>query len=89
MEPHCLKCTVPEQVRAGGHLEAPQSPYCSVLSDIMTRCWSYEPELRPTFAEALEVIEEEMAKNKVSNLSHDNTVRLPKWMLMGSSIEIL
>ncbi len=50
-------------VRAGGQLDVPPSAPSS-LASVMRRCWSYEPDARPTFAEALQVVEEELAENK-------------------------
>ena len=48
-----------EYVRAGGQLEVPdRAP--ATLSDLMLRCWSYDPEERPNFAHSLRTIEEEL-----------------------------
>jgi proto-oncogene tyrosine-protein kinase ROS len=48
---------VMEFVPAGGHLDI-HSECPERLQNLMLRCWSYNPEERPTFAECLEQIRE-------------------------------
>lgn len=46
------------------------------LYDLMLRCWNFNPELRPSFKEVLEVVESMTSKNnqeEISNADYPNT----------------